>query len=154
MDTEWFIVKPWSCSITHPILNTITSTTLTTTHPPHPICAGFNLFFICLIFAISVFLGASYYVEIFSTRYSDAIETAAAKAVLKINSRSNSIAALTTIALGNASPHSNVGDSIASNEGKDMEDEDEELPIEFDTDDIPGDDAFQEEELDYLLQME
>lgn len=55
----------------------------------------FHLSYIATIFVISVFFGASYYVEIFSTRYTTALERAAEKAVMQARtSRSNSNASL------------------------------------------------------------
>ena len=55
----------------------------------------FHLSYIATIFVISLFFGASYYVEIFSTRYTTALERAAEKAVMQARtSRSNSNASL------------------------------------------------------------
>jgi len=116
---------------------------------------AFNLFFICLIFTIAVFLGASYYVEIFSTRYSNAIEAAAAKAVLNLSGSMSTISSL-----ARSDSNSNGGRVGGEEDDEDDEEEEEEDDdegkelVEFDTSDIPGDEAFQEEEVDYLLEME
>ena len=55
----------------------------------------FHLSYIAFIFVVSLFFGASYYVEIFSTRYTTALERAAEKAVMQARiSRSNSTVSL------------------------------------------------------------
>ena len=59
---------------------------------------GVHLAYMGIIFSICVFYGASYYVEVFSTRYTLALEKAAEKAVnLHRSSRSNSNAHLPSL---------------------------------------------------------
>ena len=41
---------------------------------------GFNLFYICLIFTIAIYLGGSYYIDVFSRTYTLALEKAAERA--------------------------------------------------------------------------
>ena len=118
-----------------------------------------HLIYIALIFAISVFYGASYYVEVFSKRYTLALERAADKAIARQRtSRSNSNASLSQSLSGgrldqgggvNSIPPAATGPGAAANEINTAAAGQEE---DFEgTDGVEGTDSFDDYEEEFSL---
>lgn len=125
-----------------------------------------HLIYIALIFAISVFYGASYYVEVFSKRYAVALEKAAEKVIARQRtSRSNSNASLSqSISNGRLDQ---AGTMIASGGTSEVNLAPAGQEEEFDTDDVVNAESFDdydeefslndiwdEDEIDYMLTID
>jgi hypothetical protein len=124
----------------------------------------FHLTYIAIIFSISVFYGASYYVEVFSTRYTMALEKAAEKAIAGARQRSSSNASLPRLgsrvgsdtSLGSAAAAAadgGGGGEEGEEDDEDVGDDDEDFDdydLEYDLDEV-YEDLGADEVTDYLL---